>query len=161
MNMIEAKPSIDDIDRQIVEATAEGLPVCAEPYRAVAVQLGLPTDDVMRRMSRMLDEGIIRRIGLVPNHYKLGYTANGMTVWDVSDDVVEKAGRQVGALDFVSHCYRRPRRRPVWPYNLFAMVHGKSRDEVVEKAASIAELLDGHVRNHEILYSTRILKKTG
>ena len=161
MNVIGSKSVIDSIDRQIVQATAEGLPVCSEPYRAVAGQLGISSAEVMRRMSRMLDEGIIRRIGLVPNHYKLGYTANGMTVWDISDDVVEKAGQQVGALDIVSHCYRRPRRRPIWPYNLFAMVHGKSRDEVVEKAASIAKLLDGHFADHEILYSTRILKKTG
>lgn len=157
---IQASP-IDEIDRRIIEATAKGLPLCTEPYREIADQLGIESAEVMSRMQHMTDTGVIRRIGLVPNHYKLGYSANGMTVWDVDDSAVEAAGHQIGMLDFVSHCYRRPRRAPVWPYNFFAMVHGKSRDEVVEKTATIEKLLGGDIRSHEILYSTRILKKTG
>jgi DNA-binding Lrp family transcriptional regulator len=67
----------------------------------------------------------------------------------------------VGGLDFVTHCYRRPRMLPLWPYNLFAMVHGRGRDEVAEKLRQIAALLGGACRGHDLLYSTRILKKTG
>ena len=104
---------------------------------------------------------MIRRIGAVPNHYALGYRANGMSVWDVPDERVGELGPQVGALDFVTHCYRRPRHAPLWPYNLFAMVHGLSREEVAGKVAKIAELLGPADRGHEVLYSTRILKKTG
>jgi len=104
---------------------------------------------------------VIRRIGVVPNHYALGYRANGMSVWDVPDELVDDFGARIGAIDFVSHCYRRPRHLPLWPYNLFAMVHGKSRDEVESKVAEIAALLGARARAHEILYSTRILKKTG
>jgi DNA-binding Lrp family transcriptional regulator len=84
-----------------------------------------------------------------------------MSVWDVPDDRVDQLGASVGGFEFVSHCYRRPRRLPQWPYNLFAMVHGKSRDEVEQKVSQIAALLGEHVRSHTILYSTRILKKTG
>jgi DNA-binding Lrp family transcriptional regulator len=109
----------------------------------------------------MQERGIVRRIGAVPNHYRLGYRANGMSVWDLPDDRVSQLGRQVGALDFVSHCYRRPRRLPAWPYNLFAMVHGRSRAEVEDQVARIAALLGDAVRAHDVLYSTRILKKTG
>ena len=109
----------------------------------------------------MLDSGIIRRIGAVPNHYAIGWTANGMTVWDVVDERVDELGARVGALDFVTHCYRRPRALPDWPYNLFAMVHGASRMEVTEKAAEIAALLGSNCRASEVLFSTRILKKTG
>jgi DNA-binding Lrp family transcriptional regulator len=152
---------IDAIDRQIIQATQAGLPLRARPYRAIAGQLGLDSAEVMTRLRRMLAEGIIRRIGAVPNHYSLGYRANGMSVWDVTDQRVADLGRKVGALSFVSHCYRRPRRLPLWPYNLFAMVHGRTRDEVERKVAEIAALLGEASRAHDVLYSTRILKKTG
>ncbi len=97
----------------------------------------------------------------MPNHYRLGYTANGMSVWDVPDAEVGPIGRQVGALAFVSHCYRRPRHPPHWPYNLFAMVHGRTRAEVAAKVEHIAGLLGEADRGHAVLYSRRILKKTG
>ncbi|MDP6344175.1 MAG: Lrp/AsnC family transcriptional regulator [Alphaproteobacteria bacterium] len=129
--------------------------------RAVAEELGLAADEVMRRLRAMLDAGVIRRIGAVPNHYALGYRANGMSVWDVPEADIGDLGARVGALDFVSHCYHRPRHPPQWPYNLFAMVHGRDRDEVARMVARIAALLGPADRGHEILYSTRILKKTG
>ena len=97
----------------------------------------------------------------MPNHYALGYRANGMSVWDVDDAEVAEAGRGVGALAFVSHCYLRPRHPPLWPYNLFAMVHGRSRTEVEAHVAGIAARLGGRHRAHDVLYSRRILKKTG
>ena len=127
----------------------------------IAEQIGQTAPVVMQRMRRMLAEGIIRRIGVVPNHYSLGYRANGMSVWDVTDERVADLGREVGALPFVSHCYRRPRRLPLWPYNLFAMVHGRTREEVENQVAQIAQLLGEASRTHDVLYSTRILKKTG
>ena len=132
---------LDDIDRALIVATQGGLPLVARPYQLIAGQLGLSADDVMRRLKAMLDSGIIRRIGVVPNHYAIGWTANGMTVWDVADDQVDELGARVGALDFVTHCYRRPRALPAWPYNLFAMVHGASREECSLKAAEIGALL--------------------
>ncbi|MDH3230704.1 MAG: AsnC family transcriptional regulator [Alphaproteobacteria bacterium] len=152
---------LDPVDRRIVAATQAGLPLAARPYHAVAQQLGLPPEEVMRRIARMLETGAIRRIGAVPNHYALGWTANGMSVWDVPDIHVDEAGRMVGGLAFVSHCYRRPRRLPQWPYNLFAMVHGRSRDEVEDKVVRIAAVLGAWNRGQDVLYSTKILKKTG
>jgi hypothetical protein len=74
---------------------------------------------------------------------------------------VSELGRAIGALAFVSHCYRRPRRLPDWPYNLFAMLHGRSRAETEAQRAEIARLLGAACRGSEVLYSTRILKKTG
>ncbi len=153
--------AVDAVDRRIVAATQAGLPLCARPYEAVAEQVGIPAPEVMQRLERMSRNGVIRRIGAVPNHYALGYTANGMSVWDVEDERVRELGARVGALDFVSHCYLRPRHPPMWPYNLFAMVHGRTRPEVEDKVARIAALLDGACRDGTVLYSTRILKKTG
>ncbi len=152
---------MNDLDERIVRATQAGLALVPEPYREVARALGVGPVLVMERIRGMLADGRIRRIGLVPNHYRLGYTANGMSVWDVDDDALARLGPAVGALPFVSHCYRRPRRLPEWPYNLFAMVHGRSRPEVEEKLAKIRELLGGACRGRDVLYSRRILKKTG
>jgi DNA-binding Lrp family transcriptional regulator len=152
---------VDAIDRAIVRATQAGLPLSARPYHAVAQGLGLDAEEVMARMRRMLAAGIIRRIGAVPNHYRLGYRANGMSVWDLPDEQVTELGLRVGALPFVSHCYRRPRRPPEWPYNLFAMVHGRTQGEVEAQVTEIAALLGDAVRRHDVLYSTRILKKAG
>jgi siroheme decarboxylase len=152
---------LDDLDRKIITTTQAGLPLCAEPYHAVAREVGASADEVMARMTQMLGCGAIRRIGVVPNHYKLGYTANGMSVWDVADADVIEAGREIGAFDFVSHCYQRPRHLPHWRYNLFAMVHGRSSDEVDEKVERIAEALGERARAHQVLLSTKILKKTG
>ncbi len=161
MNELKKMSLLDEIDRRIVQETQDGLPLVPQPYHAVAEALGLSPDDVIKRMQRMLDTGMIRRIGAVPNHYRLGVRANGMSVWDVDDADVREAGAEIGALDFVSHCYRRPRHLPDWSYNLFAMVHGRRRDEVEVQVAEIARLLGARARRHEILYSTRILKKTG
>jgi DNA-binding Lrp family transcriptional regulator len=151
----------DSIDRAIVQATQAGMPLVPQPYHTIAKQVGVSAEEVMHRMQAMLDQGVIRRIGAVPNHYALGWSANGMTVWDVVNQHVEACGEKIGALDFVSHCYRRPRRLPEWRYNLFAMVHGRSRDEVEAKTQQIADMLGKYCRAHAILYSTQILKKTG
>ena len=152
---------LDAVDRRLIASTQEGLPLVAEPYDAIAGAVGITHDDVIARLQRLLNHGAIRRIGAIPNHYALGLTANGMSVWDVVDDKVGETGRTVGALDFVSHCYERPRRLPLWPYNLFAMVHGRTHDEVRDKVEEIAGLIGTASRAHDVLFSTRILKKTG
>ncbi|MCK6421209.1 MAG: Lrp/AsnC family transcriptional regulator [Burkholderiaceae bacterium] len=153
--------ALNDFDRALVAATQSGLPLVERPYEAVGAMLGVSGEVVRERLAAMLAEGLVRRIGAVPNHYKLGFTANGMTVWDVDDARVDELGQRIGALPGVSHCYRRPRRLPLWPYNLFAMLHGRSRDEVERQAAEVARLLGNACRGHEVLYSTAILKKTG
>lgn len=153
--------ALDEVDRRLIVATQQGLPLDVDPWGALARELSVERAQVMARMRALMDAGVIRRIAAVPNHYRVGVTANGMTVWDVDDAHIDELGERVGALDFVSHCYRRSRRPGVWRYNLFAMVHGGTRDEVQDKAARIAALLGDAVRAHEILFSTRVLKKTG
>ena len=84
-----------------------------------------------------------------------------MTVWDIDDEHIERLGKQVAELAFVSHCYQRPRHQPDWPYNLFAMIHSKTQQDADQQVAAIADLLGDCARGHEVLYSTKILKKTG
>jgi DNA-binding Lrp family transcriptional regulator len=161
MTITPSNHPIDDIDRAIIEATQAGLPLTAQPYEDVADQIGIPAEEIMSRMRDMLQNGIIRRIGIVPNHFSLGWKFNGMTVWDVDDTQVDALGARIGALDFVTHCYQRPRFLPEWPYNLFAMIHAKNRDDAQRQIDQIAALLGTHCRAHSTLFSTRILKKTG
>lgn len=148
-------------NRDLLLATQSGLPLCAEPFAAIAATIGTTERDVLSCFQYLIGTGAVRRIAAAPNHYKLGMTANGMSVWDVDDAVVDELGRVTGALEFVTHCYRRPRVMPLWPYNLFAMVHGATRAEVEEKRAEIAKILGASCRASDILYSTRILKKSG
>lgn len=152
---------INQLDHKIVLATQAGLPLDPQPYHRIAEQLGVEASLIQERLRTMLKDGRIRRIATVPNHYKLGFTANGMSVWNVVDENIDKLGHLIGELDYVSHCYRRPRHLPEWSYNLFAMVHGKNRDEVRDKVQEIASLLGDANQGHEILFSTKILKKTG
>ncbi|WP_240757053.1 siroheme decarboxylase subunit beta [Roseicella aquatilis] len=152
---------MDEADRRIVAATQDGLPLLPRPYHAVAEATGLPPGEVMARMERLLAEGAIRRIGAVPNHYALGYRFNGMAVWDVEDARVDALGARIAALGLSSHCYRRPRHPPAWSYNLFTMVHGRTREEALGAVEEIAAVLGDAVRAREVLFSTRILKKTG
>lgn len=155
----------DDIERRIILATQGGLPLVADPWSEVAGKVGVTVDQLLLRVQAMLDGGLIRRIGAVPNHYAIGYTANGMSVWDIADEAIDAVGEWLGTLDAVTHCYRRPRRLPDWPYNLFAMVHGRSRDAVRHQLDDIAAMLHGRFpgacRSRDVLFSSAILKKTG
>ena len=151
---------LDAIDRSIVKATQAGLPLTPAPYAEVAAVIGLTEAEVIERIAAMQERGIIRRIAIAPHHYALGMTANGMSVWDVDDARATALGSRIGALDFVTHCYLRPR-APVWRYNLFAMLHGSGRDEVEAKRREVEAILGPACRASDILYSTRILKKTG
>ena len=150
-----------EFDRRLIAATQSGLPLVPRPYEAVGAMLGVSSDEVRERFAELLASGLVRRIGAVPNHYRLGYSANGMTVWDVDDARVDELGDRVGALPRVSHCYRRPRELPRWPYNLFAMLHGRSREEVERQRGEVRELLGAACRGDAVLYSSAILKKTG
>jgi siroheme decarboxylase len=152
---------LDPLDRQLIAATQSGLPLVPRPYEALGAMLGLSAQEVQTRLADMLERGLIRRIGAVANHYRLGYTANGMTVWDVSDERVDELAAQVARLTGVTHCYRRARALPGWPYNLFVMLHGRSRDEVERQATVVEELLGDACRARDVLYSTQVLKKTG
>jgi len=152
---------LDELDRGIIQATQGGLALVNEPFNEVAEQAGCDAPIVIRRLSRMIDNGVIRRIGAVPNHYRLGLKSNGMSVWDVAENRLDTLGAEIGKLDFVSHCYQRPRHLPMWRYNLFAMVHGHNRDEVDSKVREIADILGKDCNAHEVLFSSAILKKSG
>lgn len=163
--MMPNHPPDTDLARRLTLATQAGLPLTPDPWSTIAAELGVSTAEVLTCVADMLADGRIRRIGAVPNHYAIGYVANGMSVWDISDEIVDAVGQRIGALDFVTHCYRRPRSLPEWRYNLFAMVHDRSREAALARVRNIADLINddfpGALQAHEVLFSSAILKKTG
>lgn len=146
--------------RRLVELTQSGLPLMGNPWAWIGERLDLDEGAVLALLRQLQEDGAIRRIAAVPNHYRLGYRHNGMTVWDVDDSEMAHLGPLIGAQAFVSHCYRRPR-QDGWRYNLFAMVHGRSTEEIEDYRAQIRQLLGVACRADEMLVSSRILKKTG
>ena len=174
---VSTSPSdgLTPLERQYILVTQNGLPIVEKPYHWIAEQLNITVEAVLELTKSFQQRGIIRRIAAVPNHYKLGYTYNGMTVWDVDDEHVQKFGDSIGKLPFVSHCYLRPRHLPQWNFNLFAMVHGKSPQEIQRYRTQIKELLKevlvpresddvsqrSITKSNDMLTSTQILKKTG
>ncbi|WP_434456738.1 nitrite reductase [Stutzerimonas urumqiensis] len=146
--------------RRLVALTDAGLPLVEDPWAWLAERLELDVAATLALLQRLQADGAIRRIAAVPNHYRLGYRHNGMTVWDVDDEALERLGPLVGTQPFVSHCYRRPR-QPGWRYNLFAMVHGRNAGDIERDRQAIRTLLGEVCRADEMLVSSRILKKTG
>jgi len=142
-----------------------GLPLSPTPYRDVADAIGQDTAWVTETVKRFNEEGKVRRVGVIPNHYALGYTENGMTVWDVPDGKLDEVGPAIASLEFVTHCYERPRHEGVWPYNFFAMTHGRSeaesQDRIQQVRDRMAEYWDVGEDDWDSLFSTQILKKTG
>ncbi|MEY4768215.1 MAG: hypothetical protein RL637_854 [Pseudomonadota bacterium] len=152
---------LDLLDQQIIRATQSGLPLTTFPYHQLAEQLGIEVDELIQRMQQMQANGLIRRIAAVPNHYRLGYRYNGMSVWDIDDQWIDELGTQVAQLAFVSHCYQRPRHLPEWRYNLFAMIHAKTEIVIQQQLKIIQQIVAQHCQDYTVLYSQRILKKTG
>jgi siroheme decarboxylase len=148
-------------DRRLLAALHDGLPLVPQPFAALGAKLGMAEQDVIAALARLQAEGVITRLGVIVRHHEVGYRANAMVVWDVPDEQVAGAGRTLAALPFVTLCYRRPRRPPVWPYNLFCMIHGRERARVeaqIDEAAKAAHL--EHVRR-AVLFSRRRFKQRG
>lgn len=146
---------------QLLELLQEGLPLVARPYAELGEALGWSEDRVIETMTALSESDRVRRMGIVVKHHALGFRANAMVVWDIPDHQVDAVAEQLSAQDAVTLCYQRPRRLPDWPYNLFCMIHGRKREQVLEKLAELVEELGlSHIR-HEPLFSTRCYKQCG
>jgi len=127
-----------------------------EPYAGMALRLGIATDDVIAGAERFVDEGRARRFAAVMHHRQAGFVANAMSVWHVPEDRIEEAGMTMAGFAAISHCYQRPT-YPDWPYNVFGMLHGRTKDDCEVAARAIEEATD--VSERRMLYSTKEYKK--
>jgi DNA-binding Lrp family transcriptional regulator len=150
-----------DTHASLLAAVADGLPFSPGPYADIGRRLGLDEECVIAVLSNMISAATIKRLGLVARHHELGYRANAMVVWDVADDRADEAGRRMGAVEFVTLCYRRTRRPPHWPYNLYCMIHGRDRTTVLGQVDELAGLPGLADAPREVLFSRRRFKQRG
>ena len=148
-------------DRELIAVLEPGLPLVPRPYHALSGQLGWTEGQVMSRLTTLIETSIISRFGCILRHRKIGYTANAMAVWNVPDDQVDAVAARMAKLDAVTLCYRRTRRAPHWPYNLFAMIHGQEKSQVRQEIGA-TELATGlQDFPGAVLFSKRCFKQSG
>lgn len=145
----------------LIGAVQQGLPLVPRPFAEIGASIGLSENEVIAGLAHLVDQGVIKRMGVVVRHHELGYRSNAMVVWDIPDDQVTALGHCIGRFDFVTLCYRRPRRLPAWRYNLFSMIHGQDRDEVLSLVAQLKEQCGLQGIAHEVLFSRRRFKQCG
>jgi DNA-binding Lrp family transcriptional regulator len=152
---------IDSRDQQLLAAIQQGLPLSSRPYAELSDSLGLSESEVIDRLARLKQSGLIKRLGVIVKHRQLGYLANAMVVWDIPDNQVDELGRRISEFDFVNLCYRRPRQGKDWPYNLYCMIHGKNREGVLEQIDLLEQCCKTSHFSREILFSVRCFKQRG
>ena len=146
-----------DWEIALIRALNGPLPMTGQPFAEVAARVGVAEEQVLKRIRVWKEDGTIRRFGARVNHRRLGFSANGMSVWCVEEDKAEEAGAFMSAQPEVSHCYLRPR-YPSWPHNLYAMIHGKSEEEVRAVARRISEHTG--LADYRVLFSSKEFKKS-
>lgn len=148
-------------DRGLLAAIENGLPIVERPYREVGDHIGIEEGEVIGRLEHLTSSGVVTRFGCVVRHRFFGYTANAMTVWDVPDEITDVVARKFITNPHVTLCYRRPRRLPDWPYNLFCMVHAKAREQALAIIDDLNAVGEAGVFEQTVLFSTRCYKQRG
>lgn len=148
---------MDDLDLKLLKLSQDGIEMTGRPYKALGEKLGISEEEVISRIKSMIDEGVIRRFGAAIGHRALGIVANAMIVWIIPQEDIERAGRAVASFDEVTHCYERKSYQE-WPYNLYAMVHSRDREECIKTASKISKAVG--LPEFKILFSEREYKKT-
>lgn len=148
-------------DRDILQVLTSGLPLASRPYQRVGAALGLVEGDVIRRLKHMLDAGVITRIGAIVRHRAIGWRSNAMVVWDIPDDDVERAATRLAEFPGINLCYQRTRYAEAWPYNLYCMIHAKTRTEALETLHKATQAAGIENYPSQVLFSQRCYKQTG
>lgn len=151
---------LDARDRQLLERVQLGLPVCPRPYAEIGAALDMPESEVLERLARLKQNGLIKRMGVIVKHHQLGYRANAMIVWSVPDNLVKQLGGHISQFSFVTLCYQRPPQAE-WPYNLYCMIHGKDRTTVLTQLEQLNAACGLAGFDREILFSRRCFKQRG
>lgn len=153
--------SIDAIDRRLLAALEHGLPLAQRPYLELAQRAGIDEDAALARIARLIATGVITRFGFIVRHRRLGYSSNAMCVWNIDDGNVDGVGALFARQDYVTLCYRRPRRLPDWPHNLFCMIHGRDRETVMQQVGMLGALGGPAAQHPTILFSRRCFMQRG
>ena len=146
----------DDFDRAVIRATQGNLPVVSEPWVGAAEELGISVDELLAHLEAMKQRGLLRRVAGILYHRRAGFSANGMGVWQVPADKIAEIGPQMAAYRGISHCYERPTYAD-WPYQIFTMAHGRSKEECDAILDAIAN--EFPIEDRATLYSSTEFKK--
>ncbi|HEY1523677.1 MAG TPA: AsnC family transcriptional regulator [Solirubrobacteraceae bacterium] len=160
---VEAAPPVetapqpyDELDMAVIRATQGDLPVVPEPFAPAAQELGMEQEQLLAKLEEMQERGLLRRVAAILFHRRAGFSANGMGVWTVPDERIMELGPRMAAFRGISHCYERPTYAD-WPYSIFTMAHGRSKEECDAILASIAA--DTGIEERATLYSSTEFKK--
>lgn len=148
-------------ERALLGALQDGVPLTARPYAEIGVRAGMREEEVIAELGRLLRARVIGRLGVIVRHRELGYRANAMVVWDVPNVEARTVGSSMAQADFVTLCYRRLRYLPHWPYNLYCMIHGTSRDAVAARIGELRERCGLERYPRAVLFSRRCFKQRG
>ncbi len=148
---------MDDQDIRLLRAVQDGIRLNSRPYQALGEELGISEDEVVQRLKALINQGVIRRFAAAIGHRALGILANAMIIWSVSQKDVERIGRILASFDEVTHCYER-KKHADWPYNLYTMVHSRSREDCIKIASQLSEATG--IVDYKILFSEQEYKKT-
>lgn len=150
----------DPRDLALIAALRDGLPLCATPYRALGAGLGMSEAEVLGRLRSLCDSGVIRRFGAVVRHHEAGYAANAMVVFAPPEATTPALGKALADEEAVTLCYRRAPSLPDWPYTLYCMIHGRSRDAVLAEIDAIVARQGLADLPRQVLFSRRRFKQT-
>ena len=154
---MSGKRQLTPLEKRIIHELQQDLPVVSQPFAAVAETLGISEAELLEKVRELVADGTIRRFGATLRHQHSGFDANAMVVWEVGPERAEEVGAIFASFREVSHCYQRPA-LPNWPYRLFTMIHGSSREVCQEIAQRMAEAAG--VENYDLLFTEEELKKT-
>ncbi len=154
-----AATALSEFDWRLIAASEQGLPLVSRPYLELARQLAISQDELLVRMQRLNDRGVLLRVAGIPNYCRAGYRACGISIWDIEDRAIDQVGEAIAALPLVSQCSLRPR-QPGWPYNLMVTLHGRNRGEVRQQVEEIADLTKSNLRAHDVVFRSHMWKKT-
>lgn len=146
-------------EKEILKKMKNGIKICKEPFREISKELDISEDELVERLRQMKEKDIIKSFGGTLNHINIGYKANGMVVWKVPFNNSEKVGNIISKYEQVTHCYERVTIPKKWEYNIFAMIHCKTKIQLEELVKEISAKIQNY--NYQIIYSTREFKKTG
>jgi siroheme decarboxylase len=148
---------LTDLEKKIIAAIQQDLPITARPYLDIARRIGVAEDTLLAALRGLCDRGIIRRFGATLRHQRTGYKANAMGAWKVAESRIKDVGRTMAAFRQVSHCYRRDP-TPQWSYNLYTMIHADDEAGCRETARQMAQAAG--IEDYTLLFSREELKKT-
>lgn len=152
------KSELSETDEKLIRLIQDGIKFTHSPFEKAAAELGISEDEIASRLKRLIEEKKVRRFGASIGHIALGFTANGMGVWDIPEDKIEEIGRKMAAFHEVSHCYQRPKSAE-WPYNMYTMIHGRTQEECQAVAEKISIAVG--IPEYKLVFSERELKKKG